>query len=74
MGLSPTPPDENARPVLVSKSDAAQQLSVSERTVERYARSGRLTKYSLGPKSVRFDLLEIRSISRPVPYTDGGAA
>ncbi|SCX15171.1 excisionase family DNA-binding protein [Mycolicibacterium fluoranthenivorans] len=60
--LSPTPA---LRRRLVSIGDAANYLSVTERTVRQMIADGRLVGYRMGNRFIRLDLDEIDSAMQP---------
>ena len=49
---------------LVSIQEAAQALGVSPDTVRRRIKAGRWPYYPLGPKAIRLDVDEIKSLGR----------
>lgn len=48
-------------------SDAAEWLSLDEKTLRRWISQGRLTAYRVGPKLIRLDADEIENMIRVVP-------
>lgn len=46
----------------MSTAAVAKYLRVSVRTVQRMAKTGRLTRYSLGPRIVRFKWQEVKKL------------
>ncbi len=48
-------------------SDAAEWLSLDEKTLRRWVSQGRLTAFRVGPKLIRLDADEIESMIRVVP-------
>ncbi|MFY2790522.1 excisionase family DNA-binding protein [Rhodococcus sp. MALMAid1271] len=47
-------------------SAAAEQLDVSERTIQRWIAEGRITGYRVGGKLLRVDLEQIDALARPI--------
>ena len=52
---------------LVSLAAAAEQCSVSTKTIRRRISDGTLTAYRIGPRLIRVDQVEIESLLRPIP-------
>ncbi len=48
-------------------SDAAEWLSLDEKTLRRWVSQGRLTAYRVGPKLIRLDAAEVENMIRVVP-------
>ena len=48
----------------ITRKAAAKRLSVSVATVDRLARSGRITAYALGPRLVRFRVEDVDGLLR----------
>lgn len=52
----------------LTRQEAADRLNVGPRTVDRYARLGKLTKHKLrGTQSVRFAADEVDALAVPKP-------
>jgi len=65
-----TPPSKQlAQPPrrYLTLSDAAEWLSLDEKTLRRWVSQGRLTAYRVGPKLIRLDADEIENMVRVVP-------
>lgn len=64
-----------ARTRYVTLSDAAECLSVTERTVRNYIARGELTGYRIGARAIRIDQRELDGLLKPIPTvgTAGGA-
>jgi DNA-binding transcriptional MerR regulator len=58
------------RPTLIDTRELARELSISVRTVHRYAAEGILPRVRIGRKIVRFDPIACR---RALGITEGGA-
>lgn len=58
---------DNPAPGYLPKNDAAAALRVSERTLERYARAGVLTKYRTGTGRVYFLERDVLALAAPTP-------
>lgn len=52
---------------LGSVSEGAAMVGVSPRTVRRYISAGRLTGYRVGPRLLKVDLDELRTLVHPIP-------
>lgn len=60
---------------LVTLAQAAEALSLHERTIRRYIAQGRITGYRIGQRSLRVDLDEVEALATPIPTAGGlGAA
>lgn len=57
----------------VTLADAADFLSVTERTVRNYIARGQLTGYRLGARTIRVDVRELETLATPIPTVAGGA-
>lgn len=56
----------SASPRWVTRNDAAAYLQVDPKTVDRYVREGKLTKYTLaGGRAVRFDQSDLDAMLHP---------
>ena len=57
----------------LSKRETAQELGVSEKTVERWIAEGRLEAYRIGPRLVRVKRASLQSLQQPIHpnYSDG---
>jgi excisionase family DNA binding protein len=44
----------------ISIQDTATEYKVSERTIRRYIKDGRLTAYRIGPRLIRLDSEQVR--------------
>jgi excisionase family DNA binding protein len=60
-------PPRTARRNLATIQQAAEHLSVNERTVRRRIADGTLTGYRVGPRLVRVDLDEVDRELRAIP-------
>lgn len=56
-----------ARPQYVTLGDAAEYLSVTERTIRNYVSRGELSGYRLGGRSVRVLQHELDAMMTPIP-------
>jgi excisionase family DNA binding protein len=50
-------------PRLACTANAAMQCDVSDKTIKRWISEGRLTRYKIGPKTLRIDLDEIEQLA-----------
>ncbi|OFT58147.1 excisionase [Brachybacterium sp. HMSC06H03] len=62
MSLATTP-----RTRYVTIGDAAEYLSVTDRTVRNYISRGDLTGYRIGTRAIRVDLRELEALLTPIP-------
>jgi excisionase family DNA binding protein len=62
MSLATTP-----RTRYVTIGDAAEYLSVTDRTVRNYIARGDLTGYRIGTRAIRVDLRELEALLVPIP-------
>lgn len=60
----------SALPSMLSMSETAHVLGLSERTVRRYIASGQLRAHRLGPRMIRVERESVSGLLRPI----GGAA
>ncbi|WP_420111543.1 helix-turn-helix domain-containing protein [Pseudactinotalea sp.] len=67
MSLATTP-----RARYVTLSDAADYLSVTERTIRNFIARGELTGYRVGTRAIRVDLRELEAMLTPIPTVGGG--
>ena len=67
MSLATTP-----RARYVTLGDAAEYLSVTERTVRNFIARGDLTGYRVGTRAIRIDLRELEALLTPIPTAGGG--
>lgn len=63
----------STQPRWLTLADAAEYLSVTDRTVRNYIARGELTGYRMGTRSLRIDARELDDLLCPIP-TAGGAA
>lgn len=61
-----------ARTRYVTLSDAADYLSVTERTIRNFIARGELTGYRVGARAIRIDLRELEAMLTPIPTVGGG--
>jgi excisionase family DNA binding protein len=52
----------------LSRKEAAAELNVHERTIDRLVREGRLDRYHVGSRTPRFRIEDVRAV--PVPNGD----
>lgn len=57
-------------PSMLSMTETADLLGLSERTVRRYIASGQLRAHRLGPRMIRVERESVAGLLRPI----GGAA
>ncbi|MCT1776761.1 helix-turn-helix domain-containing protein [Brachybacterium sp. p3-SID957] len=67
MSLATTP-----RTRYITIGDAAEYLSVTERTVRNYIARGELTGYRIGTRAIRIDQRELENLLTPIPTVAGG--
>lgn len=58
----------------ITLAEAADHLSVTERTVRNYIARGQLTGYRVGPRAIRVDAAELDRMLVPIPTAAGDAA
>lgn len=58
---------------LISQADAADEASVSVKTIRRWISQGRLTGYRAGPKLLRVDRDELMRMIAPIPAAERSA-
>lgn len=63
----------SSRTRYVAIADAADYLSVTDRTIRNYIARGFLTGYRIGPRSIRVDLRELEELLTPIPTVGGGS-
>lgn len=51
---------------LLTLAQAADILSLDEKTLRRYVSTGRLTGYRVGPRAVRLDAAEVDALVQPI--------
>lgn len=51
---------------LLSLRDAADEVGVCVKTLRRWIADGRLIGYRLGPRAIRIDAAELRSLAQPL--------
>ena len=56
----------------ITIGDAAEYLSVTERTVRNYIARGELTGYRIGTRAIRIDQRELENLLTPIPTVAGG--
>lgn len=56
-----------ARTRYVTLSDAADYLSVTERTIRNFIARGELTGYRVGSRAIRIDMRELEALLTPIP-------
>lgn len=56
-----------ARRHLITLAEAAESLTLDEKTIRRYISSGMLTGYRIGPRVIRVDAAEVEALARPIP-------
>lgn len=56
-----------SRRQLLTLAQAADALSLDEKTLRRYIAQGLLTGYRIGPRALRLDADEIEALARPIP-------
>ena len=62
-----TSPHRKSMPDLLTLAEASRMLGLSDKTIRRYIASGTLTGYRIGPRALRVDALEVRSLAEVVP-------
>ena len=58
----------------ITIGDAADHLSVTERTVRNFIARGELTGYRIGTRAIRVDLHEVEALLTPIPTANVGGA
>lgn len=56
----------------VTLGNAAEYLSVTERTIRNYIARGDLTGYRVGSRAIRIDQRELESLLTPIPAANAG--
>lgn len=56
----------------ISIGDAAEYLSVTDRTVRNFIAEGRLTGYRIGRRTIRVDRTEVDALLTPIPTAARG--
>lgn len=68
----PTTASKPTRSRFISLAEAAEYLSVTDRTVRNLIARGDLTGYRLGSRTLRVDAHELDSLLEPIPTAGGG--
>lgn len=55
----------------ISIGDAAEYLSVTDRTIRNFIALGELTGYRIGTRAIRVDLREVEALLTPIPTVEG---
>jgi excisionase family DNA binding protein len=59
----------------ITQADAAERLSVTDRTVRNLIARGDLHGYRIGKsRTIRIDAAEVDNLLRPIPTANGGGA
>lgn len=56
----------------ISIGEAAEYLSVTDRTVRNFIAQGRLNGYRIGPRTIRVDRAEVDALLTPIPTAARG--
>lgn len=56
----------------ITIGDAADYLSVTERTIRNYIARGELTGFRVGSRAIRIDQRELENLLTPIPTMAGG--
>lgn len=68
----PAPAPTTRRTRYVTLAEAAEYLSVTDRTVRNFIARGDLTGYRIGARAIRVDLRELEALLTPIPAANGG--